>query len=142
MRTARVLVAVCMLSGLCGCADKAEQLSSSSHLLARQHEVWRRARESLASPSPNLMYLRSVHIFLRGRTRRAVEKDYARPNKEQVLAKLDALKAAYEAEIMSKVAPGSFEVRLRSGVALADVRAAFEKLDGPYRELEAMTAGE
>ena len=140
MQIAAVVLAACATLALAGCEDKAKKLSSSEHLLAKQHEAWRNARESLRSSNPNLMYLRSVHIFLRGRTRRRVEKDYTRPDKQEVLAALDALKATYEADIMSRIDARSFQVTLRPGVTLAEVREAFEKSDAQYRRLEAMAA--
>ena len=140
MRIRTAILAACATLALAGCEDKAARLSSSEHLLARQHEVWRNARESLRSSEPNLMYLRSIHIFLRGRTRRRIEKDYTGPDKQEVLDALDALKADYEAKIMSRIDARSFQVTLRPGVTLGEIRAAFEKLDESYGELEAMTA--
>ena len=139
MRTPMVLVVAAALV-LCGCRDKARQLSSAEHILAKQHEVWHNARESIRSAQPNLDYIRSVHIFLRGRTRRRVEKEYTGPNKQDILAQLDALKAAYETHVLSKIVAESYAVRLKPGVTLEDVRGAFDKLDEQYRRFQALTA--
>ncbi len=124
-----------------GCRDKVEELSTATYTLGVLHKVWLKTRESLAAEPPDLNFLRSVEICLDGRTRRAVEMKYDRPNKQQVLAKLVALADAWNRDMMSMVDPSTFAVKLKAGYTAENVRDVFEKLDGEYRKLEAMTAG-
>lgn len=122
-----------------GCKDKAKSLSDSDYLLGVQHEAWRNSRETLQTPQPELGWLGSVNNLLNGRTPRRVKKDYTGANKAEVLAKLKTLGEAYEAEVVSKLDFRQPQVRLKPGVTIEQVRDAFMKLDGRYRELEAMT---
>ena len=128
------------LTGLPGCEDKVKKLSSSDYLLVKQHETWRNTRKTLQKDQPDLSLFRSIHIFLGGRTRRRAQKDYTGENKQQVLAKLDSLKARYESEILTLFDLGPIVPTLKPGVTLAQLREAFGEVDKEYRQLEAMTA--
>ena len=124
-----------------GCKSKVEEMSTATYVLDLFEKVWGAARESLASPQPNLHCLRSVEIVLDGRTRRAVELDYHGANKEMVLAKLDALADAWTKEMMVMAEPNTFAVKLKSGYTVEHVRTVFNKLDKDFAEIQAMVAG-
>ena len=125
---------------LVGCRDEADELSSSEYVLGLQHKYWRMARQSLKSDRPNLDLLRAVERSLSGRSLRAVEQSYPRANKQEVMAKLKSISAAYAAEVLPKVDTRSPKVRLRPGATLQQVREAFAQVDIQYQELEALTA--
>ncbi|KPK79406.1 MAG: hypothetical protein AMJ81_13290 [Phycisphaerae bacterium SM23_33] len=139
MRTITSIFAVLGLLALPGCRGKTTSISNSDYLLGLLGEAWNNARESLQSDQPNLDLLRSVHVLLTQRAPSRLPKDYQGSNKQQVLDKLKALGDAYTAEVASKMDFLSQRVRLKEGVKLEHVRAAFMKLDKDYRELEAMT---
>ena len=136
------LYAAMLLPALAGCEDKRSRLSSSAYLLARQHETWNNTRRTLQDDQPNMGLFRSLHIFLRGRTRRRVAKDYTGPDKQQVLDQLDAVGALYQAEVLSLMDLSSPVPKLRGGVTVQQLREAFAKVDQEYRRLEAITAPE
>jgi len=134
------LVALAAGLALAGCKDKMKELSSAERLLARQHKAWNNAREAFKADQPNLEYIRSVSMLLTGRTKRRVKKDYRGADKAEIMAKLDALSAAYQERVMPKVDVTTPKVVLRRGVTMEQLRAAFESLDEDYRALEAMTS--
>ena len=113
-------------------------MSSGDYLLARQHAVWANARRSLQSAKPNLNLLRSIDLYLGGRTARRIAKEGDRPNKGKLLAALDDLDKAYRAGILSKVVLDKPQVKLKGGVKLDDVRRAFDKIDAAYKAFQAM----
>ena len=135
-----VALAAILLIGPVGCKDEATEMSKADTLLADQHEVWEGARETLHSGQPNLEMLRSVSMYIGGRTLKRVKKDYTGANKEEVIAKLEELKKAYEEKVASKVTMRSPMLQLKPGVTLEDVRKAFDELDGEYRAFQALTA--
>ena len=122
-----------------GCGESAEDVSNSEYLLGLLQHSWNGARRSLNSQKPDLDPLRGVHWMLQ-RTPRRIQKDYEGSNKQEVLAKLKALREAYEAEVVPKLELRGAQVKLQSGVSLAEVRKAFMALDPQYRQIEAMTA--
>lgn len=125
---------------LAGCKDKMKELSSAKRLLARQHKHWKRARESLKTDQPDLESIRMVSMLLTGSTKRRVKKEYRGADKAEIMAKLDALSAAFQERIISKVDVTAPKVVLRRGVTMEQLRAAFDSLDEDYRALEAMTS--
>jgi len=138
-----VMVALAAVGGMggAGCSrdDETRKLLAADRTLATQHRIWRKTRQSLNSEKPNLNLIRSVAIYLCKRTRGRVAKNYAGPDKQEVLARLDALKAAYEAKVLSLIDRRSYEVVLKPGVTSRQVRDAFMEIDRDYRALEAMT---
>ncbi len=106
---------------------------------ARQHLLWRNARETLASDKPNLMLLRSVEIYLCARTLSAVDAHYEGPDKEEILKQLTSLREAYRGKVLSLVDPRSFAVRLKSNVTMGQLRDAFMEVDKDYRRFEQLT---
>ena len=72
-----------------------------------------------------------------------MKKDYSGPNKEQAIAKLEAIRDGFQAEIMPKLVldnPG--QVTLKPGATLEQIRLAFDKLDEQYRDFQAMVPAE
>ena len=134
-----VLGAGLLLAAAAGCKSAPEKLAAPDKLLARQHLLWRNARQTLAADKPNLMLLRSVEIYLCARTRSSVEAHYEGPDKEEILERLAALRQAYRAKVLSLVDPRSFAVRLKPGVTLERVRDAFMEVDKDYRQFEQLT---
>ena len=129
------------LIALAGCKDEAASISSPDALLGRQHKVWNNAREALRADRPDALELiRSVQARLFA-SRRRVKMQYAAANKEEVLNKLKSISDGYEAEIAPKLTLGAPKVALVPPATMADVRAAFEKLDEEYKQLEAMAPG-
>ena len=121
-----------------GCGESAEDVSNSAYLLGLLQQSWNGAQRSLKSQNPDLDLLRAIHVLLSKRTPRRVRKDYTGANKQEVLAKLESLRDAYEARIVPKLNLRSPQVQLRSGATLEEVRKAFVELDPQYREIEAM----
>ncbi|GAG46180.1 unnamed protein product, partial [marine sediment metagenome] len=76
-----VASAALTLAGLVGCGKKADDISTPEYLLARQHKMWKAARQSLQSERPNLRLLLSVHTVLCYRTPRRIEKAYGGSDK-------------------------------------------------------------
>ena len=140
----RVTVPIWALLGVAalgGCRDRVKEISSSRHLLDHQHKLWARAEETLRSDSPNLEFFRALQPYINARTRRRVLKDYTASDRQQLLDKLDAVKEAYNARIVSLLDMGA-NVRLRGGVTMEQLREAFRAVDGEYRGLKAMTTPE
>jgi len=133
------LVALAAGLALAGCKDKIKELSSAKRLMARQHKAWNNAREAFKADQPNLEYIRVVNMFLTGRTKRRVKKEYRGADKAEIMAKLEALNAAYQERVISKVDVTGAKVVLRQGVTIAQLREAFNSLDEDYRAFEAMT---
>ena len=127
---------------LTGCKDEIKDISSAKYLLAQQHKAWKNAREAFEADEPNLGFIRGVDMLLSGRTKRRVEKEYGGADKAEIIAKLDALSAAFQDRVLSKVDVGAAKVVLRRGVTMDELREAFESLDADYRALEAMTSWE
>ena len=151
---------------LCGCGDKqaekedrgkqgepqmrrrppgrieAAEISSAAYLLARQHALWEAAGRSLRGEKPNLNLLRSIDMYLGGRTHRRLAKEYKGSDKEQVLDKLESLRKAYQANVLPQLELTSPSVRLKPGATLEKVRSAFEKVDAEYKSFRAMVPGE
>ena len=138
-----ILAALLVVSLLApaGCKNKAKDISTPKYLLARLHEHWKAARETLESDQPNLGVLRTVNHFLRFRVPRRIEKQYGGRDKQQVLAKLRELGKAYRDQVQMKLDTRGNEVRLAPGVTLEQLRQAFAKLDEQYREFESLTGG-
>jgi len=138
----RVWALIALAAGLtlAGCKDKMKELSSAERLLARQHKAWNNAREAFKADQPNLEFVRVVDMLLTGRTKRQVEKKYRGAAKAEIIERLDALSAAYQERVVSKVDVTTPKVVLRRGVTMEQLRAAFESLDADYRALEAMTS--
>jgi len=128
-------------SGLSGCKDDVAELSRAETLLAEQHEVWHKARKSLESDNPDWNLLRNLEGYLIGETLPRVKSDYGKPNKDEVVAKLDEIYEVYREKVMTKLDTTSPRVALRQGVAPEDVRKAFMEVNPLYEELERMTAG-
>jgi hypothetical protein len=137
----RILVAVgtAALPVLAGCKDKAEDISSSEHLLARQHQVWEDALETLGSSNPNYNLVAAAGGRLR-RTLLRVEKDYTGGNKEQVIAKLQDLADKFDAAIAPKLTMTRPQVVLQPDVTAQELKTAFEKLAGEYEQLKTLTS--
>jgi len=132
---------VVLLLAPAGCKDKAKEISSPKYLLRKQHEAWKKARETLKSDQPHLSVLRLADHFLRFRTPRQIEKAYSGDDKQQILAKLRELGKAYRDEIRPKLDMRGNDVRLAQGGTLEQLRQAFDKLDEQYREFESLTGG-
>jgi hypothetical protein len=133
------LVALAAGLALAGCKDEMKELSSAERLLAQQHEAWKNAREAFKADQPNLEYIRVVSMLLTGRTKRQVQKKYRGADKDEIIAKLDSLSAAFQERIVPKVELTAPKVVLRENVTIHELREAFNSLDAQYRELEAMT---
>ena len=133
------LVALAAGLALAGCKDEIKELSKAKRLLARQHMHWNNVRESLKTDEPNLESIRVVGMLLTGRTKRRVKKEYRGADKAEIMQRLDALSAAYQERVISKVHVTTPKVVLRRGVTVAQLREAFNSLDEDYRALEAMT---
>ena len=136
---AALAAALLLLAAAAGCEDKAARKSTSKHLLALQHRFWRQSRETLRTEQPNLGPVMAVAGMVGERTRLRIVRDYTAANKDEVLAALDAISAAYQAEVLSKLETGPHTARLKAGVTVAQLRAAFDKIDKDYRKFEAMT---
>ncbi len=140
----RKLLTVAMLvPGLlatAGCGDEAANMSSADALLADLHEVWQNAQKTLQTDNPNLGVFMSVSSYLT-RARRRVETDYTGPNKEEVLAKLDALNSAFESQVASKLTMMDPQIRLKSGVTMEQLRASFASLGEVYQALKSVAPG-
>ena len=137
---AAILASACL--ALIGCKDSAEDVSNSRYVLGLLTEAWQTAHQSCQAGSPNLEALRSVHVLLCQRVPRRVEKDYSGSDKQEVLAELQRLAEAYEAQVASKLVLTGDKVALRSGVAPEDVRSAFMGLEEDYRKLQAIADGD
>jgi len=137
----RSLLAAALLPAVgSGCRSAPEKLADPDKLLARQHLLWRSARETLATDQPNLMLIRSVEIYLCARTRSSVEAHYEGPDKADILKQLDSLREAYRDKVISLVDPRSFAVHLKPGVTPAQLRDAFMEIDKDYRRFEQLTS--
>ena len=139
--TTKRWVLVALVAGpiaLAGCKDKAKEMSTADHLLGRQHRNWAQARETLRSAEPDTELVRAAGGLL-GRTVRRMKKDYAGPNKEEAIAKLEQLAGRYDAEIAPKLTMSAPRAVLVAGVTMDELRAAFDKLDEEYRAFEALT---
>jgi len=122
-----------------GCRDETRRISSADYLLARQHKVWESAAKSLRSDRPNLNLLRSLDMRLDDTIRRMERKgDYTGADKDKVLAKLKEIRAAYKAQVASKLDFSPTDVALKSGVTLDQLREAFEGLQKDYQQLLAL----
>ena len=125
-----------------GCRDETRRMSSADYLLVRQHRLWKRVGESLRSDRPNLNLLRALDVRLDDTLRRMQTKgDYTGPDKDKVLAMLRKIRAAYKAQVASKLDFSPPEVALRPGVTPEDVRRAFEGLQDDYRRLLTLAPG-
>jgi len=133
------LASALLLAAAAGCEDPAARKSTSKHLLALQHRFWREAREDLRSDKPNLGAVMAVAGMVGERTRLRIVRDYTAANKDEVLAALDAIRDAYQAQVLAKLDAGEYAVRLKPGVTVAQLRDAFDKIDVDYRKFEAMT---
>lgn len=133
------LVALAAGLALAGCKDKMKELSSAKRLMSRQHMHWKNVRESLKTDEPNLESIRVVSMLLIGQTKRQVKKKYRGADKAEIMAKLDALSAAFQEHIIPKVDVTAPKVVLREDVTIDQLREAFNSLDEDYRALEAMT---
>ena len=127
---------------LAGCKDEMQELSSAKRLLSRQHKNWNKVRESLKTDQPDLEAIRVVSMLLTGQSKRRVEKEYRGANKAEIIQRLDALSAAFQKRVVSKVDITAPKAVLRQGVTVAQLREAFNSLDEDYRALEAMTSWE
>lgn len=137
MRATPWIIVTCLAAALAagGCSDPAEDASSADYIFGLLEDAWANARTALASGEPNVGPLYSVGIVLTQRLPRRMRKEYHRPNRQEVLAKLNSLAADYEAGISSKlmVTPGS--VVMRPGVTIEELRKTFAALDPRYEDL-------
>ncbi|HET6428408.1 MAG TPA: hypothetical protein VFJ30_08365 [Phycisphaerae bacterium] len=133
-----ILVAAVLCSpwALGGCGRGRKKASNSEYVLGLLHESWVNARAGLQKDPPDLGPLRGIHVMLGTRAPRRVEKDYAGPNKQQLLERLITLRDAYEAQIVPKLNLQGMEVVLQPPATADEVRIAFAELDKQYRQIE------
>ena len=129
-------LSACWSGCLAGCGSGAEEVSNSEYLLGLLRAKWQAVRSDLPGSQPDLNVFRSIHDLLSRRVSQRIEKDYNAANKQQVLAKLEALRQGYEAGISARLDYQSPAVRLRSGATLDQIRKAFAELDVQYVEIE------
>ena len=144
MRLRVVVALLAVVGGLlaaAGCKDKTQEISRPEYLLAHQHRFWKMARETLHSDQPDLYVLVTIEEFLGYRTPRRVKKAYDGADKTEVLARLDALWTAFDAEVLSRLDRSLGLVRLKQGVTMDELRKAFDRVDSEYRTFEAMAPG-
>ena len=144
--TIRHTVAAVLLALLpAGCdrtEQRAHQRSNAAFLLDLQHQVWRGARETLASDQPDVRKVAVVYSLLADRTARRVRRDYNGGDKAEVLRRLADLAEAYRTGVMSKLNMTGAVPAFKAGVGVAELRSAFMKIDPDYRAFEAMAAGD
>jgi len=125
---------------LAGCGGGGtESVSDPKYYLGKLSESWKEAREALESGSSDLKPFFFIRRGLSDRTRNKLEDDYKGSNKDEVMAKFDAVREAYEKTIASKLNIGRGEVTVRRGVKLTQVKAAFDALDADVKALVKMT---
>ena len=133
-----LVAAAAALPGLAGCTGEKEQKSTATYLLDRQHGIWDNVRETLQSDSPNWNLLRTLNRAMT-QTLNRLDKDYAKPNKDEVRAKLEAIQKAFEEQVCSKADLSKAKATPKKGVKPEEIRAAFDKLDKDYQQLKEMT---
>lgn len=137
MRATATAIVTAALLAWAGCGNKAESASNSEYLLGLLHESWVNARAGLQKDPPDLGPLRGIRVML-GRTPRRVDNDYGGANKQEVLAKLKALRDAYESRVVPMLDLRSQAVRLAPGADIGKLKATFSELDKQYTEIEGL----
>ncbi len=125
-----------------GCGNEPERVSNSNYLLELLDRTWDNALQSLRSGNPNLDFIRSLDILLATRLVRRMNKDYEGADKEQAIAKLEALRDAFQAKVVSLVDLSAPTATLRPGVTIEQVRFAFEKLIPDYQAFQALVGAQ
>ena len=142
MKGALLKIFLCMTlaaCGLCGCSDKPKVIKNSAQLLAAQNQKWNECLEFCAKGQPNLDKLYDLGGFLGSRTRVTMEKEYAKPNKEQAIALLKEIGEEYQTNVISLTEATEQGKVLKPGVTNEDVCKAFKAMNEKYQKLVEMT---
>ena len=131
------ITAALVLASLCGCRDKAKQMSRYPYYLTTLDERWEVARESFRSAEPNV----GLSVVLLKDIEGAIvtmKKGYNAPNRDAAIAKIEALWRDLRAEFNRHIDLASVNLRLRPGHTAKDVGAAIDEFYPQYRAFAEM----
>ena len=125
--------------GLGGCKDNTRTSFTPSELLNKQTKYWTECAESARKGKADLNRMNLLEGYLGGRTRIQMEKEYAKPNKEQAIALLKELAGDYHNNVTSLLQMTEAGPVLKPGVTNEDVCTAFLAMNDKYQKLVEMT---
>lgn len=135
-----ILLASLVLAGLAGCKGKAETLSEHPYFLRMLDNRWGIIRKSFQSDKPEIGYSPIILKDLSGAVG-AMKRTYTKPNRDQAIAKLEAFRKKFRAELEAKVDMRYGTVRLRPGATVAEVGEVMERGYQEYLEFKKLLEG-
>ena len=130
-----ILLASLLLAGLAGCKGKADTMSEHLYFLRTLDRRWETIRKSFQSDKPNISFCSVLLRDLSGAVG-AMKRTYTKPNRDEAIAKLEALTKTFQAELETKVDMRHSTIRLRPGATFAEVGEVMERGYQEYIEFK------
>ena len=125
------------LAGLPGCKSETETISGHPYFLKMLDNRWEIIRKSFKSDKPEIGYTPIVLKDISGLVD-AMRRTYTKPNRDQAIAKLEAFRKKFRAELEAKVDTRYGTVRLMPGATVAEVGEVMERGYQEYLEFKKM----
>lgn len=130
-----ILLAPLLLASLAGCKGKADTMSEHPYFLRTLDDRWEIVRKSFQSDKPEIGYSPILLKDLSGAVG-AMKRTYGKPNRDQAIAKLEALTKKFRAELKTKVDMRDGAIRLMPGATVAEVGEVMERGYQEYLEFK------
>ena len=135
-----ILLASLLLAGLAGCKGKADTISEHPYFLKVLDKRWDIIRKSFQSDKPEISYAHVILKDLSGAVY-AMKRTYTKPNRDQAIAKLEAFRKKFKAELLAKVDLRYATTRLQPGATVAEVGEVMERGYQEYLEFKKLLEG-